>query len=85
MGLAHADAFTNIVGAATSVVDRTGGQCVTILGGQPESIDQLLALKQFLDGRGITSEWDIFNGVKSIAIDKESGEITNRKLAPESR
>lgn len=75
VGMVHADAFTNITDATNRIVHRAGGR-ISVLGGQPESMGQLVELKKYLDARNIAvTEWDILNDTKSIVVDKETGEI----------
>lgn len=83
VGIVHADPFTDLVGSARKIISKAKER-VVVLGGQPESVPQLIKLKEFFDENNIfVSEWDILNEVKSIIVDKETGEIYNlRNIMP---
>lgn len=74
-GLTHIDGLTNMTHVIERLRSGTQSKTVRVFGGDESSLNQLIQLKGILEEMGLdVEEWDVLNDIKSIAIDKTTGE-----------
>ncbi|NRO99669.1 hypothetical protein GWC77_27890 [Paraburkholderia sp. NMBU_R16] len=77
--LTHLDGLTDMPSTLTALFHEMGPHCeVRVFGADRSSFEQLRELRVQLAQRGVRPvEWDVLNSVKSIVLDRDTGQVSN--------